>query len=84
MFPTKDFWDADTNLGFGFKATIAYRFLPHIAAYTGWGWSEFKANEPFGLPNVNFEETGYTFGLQFIHPFGESSLSYLLLAGAII
>lgn len=82
-FPTKDLGDADTKLGFGFEATIAYRFLPHLAAYAGWGWSEFKADEPFGLPNVNFEETGYTFGLHFIHPFRESSLSYLFRIGLV-
>jgi len=34
--------------------------------------------------DIDFDETGYTFGLQFIHPFGTSEdLSYLLRAGVI-
>jgi len=31
----------------------------------------------------DFEETGYTFGLQFIHPIAESTTSYLVLIGGI-
>ena len=37
-----------------------------------------------GTGDTDFEETGYTFGLQFVHPFSEGSkLSYLLRAGSI-
>ncbi len=34
--------------------------------------------------DTDFEETGYTFGLQFIHPLGTSEkISYLIRAGGI-
>ena len=32
---------------------------------------------------MDFEETGYTFGFQFIHPIEETSLSYLIRVGGI-
>ena len=80
-FATKNIADADLRIGFGFEGAIAYRFMPHLAAYAGWSWNHFAADESFAGTDASFEETGYTFGLQFIHPIGESGLSYLLRAG---
>ena len=80
-FATKDISDADLGLGFGFEGTIAYRFMPHLAAYAGWSWNHFAVDQSFAGNDASFEETGYTFGLQFIHPMGESDISYLVRAG---
>lgn len=80
-YATQDIADADLGIGFGFEGTIAYRFMPHLAAYAGWSWNHFAADQSFAGPDAGFEETGYTFGLQFIHPIGESGLSYLVRAG---
>lgn len=80
-FATKDISDADLGLGFGFEGTIAYRFMPHLAAYGGWSWNHFAVDKSFAVTDASFEETGYTFGLQFIHPIGESDISYLVRAG---
>lgn len=79
---TKDFGNADIGAGFGIEGTLAYRFMPHLALYGGWGWNQFSADRSFAGPDVNFEETGYTFGLQFIHPFIDN-VNYLLRAGAV-
>jgi outer membrane autotransporter protein len=59
--------------------------MPHLGAYVGWGWNQFKSdNNSFaGTGDTDFEETGYTFGLQFIHPIAESSTSYLVRIGGI-
>src|SRR5688500_12614221 len=57
--PLKDLADADLKTGFGFEVNVAYRFLPHLAAYTGWGWSRFSADESFAGNKTDFEETGY-------------------------
>jgi hypothetical protein len=38
-------------------------------------------DQSFAGSDASFEETGYTFGLQFIHPIGESNISYLARAG---
>jgi hypothetical protein len=80
-YATKDIADADLELGFGAELTIAYRFMPHLAAYAGWGYNNFAVDQSFAGSDASFEETGYTFGLQFIHPIGESNISYLVRAG---
>jgi len=80
-YATQDIADADLGLGFGTELTIAYRFMPHLAAYAGWSYNNFAVDQSFAGPDASFEETGYTFGLQFIHPIGESSLCYLVRAG---
>lgn len=82
-FPIEELGDADLNTGFGFEATLAYRFMPHLSAYAGWGWHKFNAEDSFAGSDVDFEETGYTFGLQFIHPLGTSILDYFIRAGGI-
>lgn len=82
-FPTDEIAGSDVKTGFGFEITIAYNFSESLGAYAGWGWNEFRANDALGEVNLDFEETGYTFGLQFIHPTGISSLSYLVRAGTI-
>jgi len=80
-YATKDIANADLGLGFGAELTIAYRFMPHLAAYAGWSYNNFAVDQSFAGADASFEETGYTFGLQFIHPIGETGLSYLVRAG---
>jgi len=84
--PTETLGDADLNTGYGFQIAVNYRFMEHLGVYAGWGYNHFNTDEPSfaGSEEVDFEETGYTFGLQFIHPFGGSkNVSYLMRAGAI-
>jgi hypothetical protein len=78
---TQDMGDAELGTGLGFEGTVAYRFMPHLAAYGGWDWHHFQADESFAGADIDVEETGYCFGLQFAHPLGGSSLSYLVRAG---
>lgn len=80
-YATQDISDADLGLGFGGELTIGYRFMPHLAAYAGWSYNNFAVDQSFAGPDASFEETGYTFGLQFIHPIRETNISYLLRAG---
>lgn len=82
-FSTKDLGNANLKTGFGFEGTVAYKFLPHLAAYAGWGWNHFAADKSFAGTDMDFEETGYSLGLQFIHPIENSNLNYLIGAGAI-
>jgi opacity protein-like surface antigen len=71
---------ANIETGFGFEFTIGYRFMEHLYAYAGWSYNTFSIEDS----EVDFDETGYTFGFQFIHLLGASEdLSYLLRAGAI-
>ena len=85
-FATTDIGNADLNTGFGFELAVGYRFMEHLGAYAGWGWNQFTSeNSSFiGSGDTDFEETGYTFGLQFIHPIGNSDKwSFLVRAGGI-
>lgn len=81
-YATEDISDADLGVGFGAELTIAYRFMPHLAAYAGWSYNNFAADQSFAGTDASFEETGYTFGLQFIHPIGQTDIKYLIRAGA--
>ena len=80
---TQDLGDATLDMGFGFEGTVAYRFRPHWSAYAGWGWTQFSADDSFAGSDVHFEETGYTFGLEFRHPLGSSGVDGLIRAGGL-
>lgn len=85
-FATKDLGDAELKTGLGAEFAVGYRFVKHLGAYLGWGWNQFKSdNSSFaGMGDTDFEETGYTFGLQFIHPIGScDNISYLVRLGGI-
>lgn len=82
-FTTKDLSNTDTKIGYGFEITGTYKIMPHLATYAGWGWNQFKGEDKFTNEDITFEETGYTFGLMFIHPMGTSPFSFMGQAGAI-
>ena len=83
-FPTSKLENASLKTGFGFEVQGAYRFMPHVSVYAGWGWNRFGSDESFAGDNTDFEETGYVFGLQFLHPFNERlPFGYFLKAGGI-
>jgi hypothetical protein len=69
-------------MGFGFGATLARNIQPHLAAYGGWDWLRFHATESFAGSDRHFQETGYTLGLRFEHPFDyESDVLYRIELG---
>ena len=80
---TQDVGDADLSPGFGFEANLTYRFMPHLSAYAGWGWQRFGSDGSFAGAEMDFEETGYRFGLQFMHPLGSTPVDYFVRAGGI-
>ncbi len=82
-YATQDLGAADLGAGFGFEAAVAYRFMPHVAAYAGWGWHHFAADGFQVGMDMDAEETGYTFGLHFAHPLGASPLGYFVQAGGL-
>jgi len=82
-FPTQDLGDADLNTGFGFDGIIAYRFMPHTSVFGGWGWHRFTSDNSFAGADVDFEETGYTFGLEYMHPLGDTPMDYYVRGGGI-
>jgi len=84
--PTQDLADAELQTGLGFEGTIGYRLMPHLGLYAGWDWHHFNAKQSFAGADLDFETTGYAFGLRFQHPFrGETGgVAYQLRAGGIL
>ena len=82
-FTTTKLGDSDLKTGYGFEGTIAYKFLPNLAIYTGWGWNRFNTNRLFTLSNIDIVETGYKAGLQITAPIGTSNVKYLLAGGGV-
>jgi len=82
-FPTNELGDAELNTGFGLEGTFAYRFMPSVAVYAGWSWNRFSSDNSFAGTDIDFEETGYTMGMQYIRPIGESKVNLLLRVGGL-
>jgi opacity protein-like surface antigen len=82
-FVSNELAGASLNSGLGFEAILQYRFMPYTSVYGGWGYSHFNANESFAGPDVDFEQTGYILGLQFLYPHGNSPVSYFARAGML-
>jgi opacity protein-like surface antigen len=92
-FPTGKLGGAELKTGFGFGASVQARLQQHLQAYAGWEWHRFKSDELLVEESTDVEETGYTFGLRFAHPFtGEATTTrgtraapgYWLRAGGLI
>lgn len=81
-FFTRDPVNTDPKTGYGIDGTVAYQFIPHLEVYAGWVWNKFSADQSFAGTNVDFEETGYTFGLQLVRPL-TSKINYLIRGGGI-
>lgn len=82
-FPTTKIENEKIKTGFGFDATISYSFIKELGIYAGWGWNSYRAENILEIGDIDLDETGYTFGLQFIQPILESSLSYFVRLGGI-
>ncbi|MFC2187558.1 outer membrane beta-barrel protein [Fulvivirgaceae bacterium LMO-SS25] len=82
-FPMEKLGEANLNTGFGAEGNFAYRFMPHLAVYAGWSWNKFGSDQKIDGTSLDFEETGYSYGLQFIHPIGDSKISYLARLGGL-
>lgn len=82
-FATQELGNADLNTGFGFDGILTYQFMPHTGVFGGWGWHHFSSDDSFAGSDVDFEETGYTFGLEYLHPLGNSTLDFYIRGGGI-
>lgn len=82
-FAIQKLGEANLNVGYGTEGTFAYRFMSHLSVYAGWSWNHFGSDQNIDGVDLDFEETGYTYGLQFIHPIGASKISFLARAGGL-
>jgi hypothetical protein len=81
--PTSKLAGDKLKTGFGFEGIFHWSFMPHTGIYAGWGWHKFTADHSFAGDDIDFEETGYIFGLQFKHPIPNSSLKYFVRGGGL-
>lgn len=65
--PLQDFGNVEPGTGVGFGADVFYRLVPHVAAYAGWAMHHFSFDA--GPGEIDIEQTGYTLGLRYEHPF---------------
>ncbi|MGM0588076.1 MAG: outer membrane beta-barrel protein [Bacteroidota bacterium] len=82
-FATQKLGDTDLDTGFGFDGIVSYRVVPYTSIFGGWGWHRFTSDDSFAGENMDFEETGYTFGLEYMRPLGNSSLDFYVRGGGI-
>jgi opacity protein-like surface antigen len=82
-FATQKLGDTDLNTGFGFDGILSYRFMPQMELFGGWGWHRFTSDDSFAGANMDFEETGYTFGLAYFIPLSKSELDIYIRGGGI-
>lgn len=82
-FATQKLAGSSLNTGAGFEGIFHYRFMPHTGAYLGWGWNRHSSDNSFAGNSMDFEETGYVFGLQFKHPIANGRFSYYLRAAGL-
>ena len=82
-FATQKLASSNLNTGLGFEGIFHYRFLPHTGMYAGWGWNKFSSDNSFAGAHIDFEETGYVYGLQFKHPIKNTAMSYFFRAGGL-
>jgi hypothetical protein len=80
---TNKLGDDKRNTGAGFEATIGYRLLPPLSVYAGWSWNRFALDQSFAGVKADFEETGYTFGLQYRYPLAQSNVKLQFGVGGI-
>ncbi len=83
-FPVQDIGGSDLKTGFGSELSFSYRFLPNLSGYLGWSYTRFGSDRAFAGSGTHFEETGYTFGLQYERALGNSPLSIFIRGGGIL
>lgn len=83
-FPTSDL-NNNTQLktGFGLEGVISYNFMTQFGVYAGWSWNKFAADQSFSGSNMDFEETGYSYGIQYFIPIGTSDSRVFVRAGGL-
>lgn len=77
----KKLGDAELKTGLGFEASLEYNVIESMALYAGWGWNRFGSDESFAGNNIDFEETGYVFGLRYTHNLNDSPLGLFAKIG---
>jgi opacity protein-like surface antigen len=84
-FPTQDIGADELGRGVALEGTLSYRFTPQVGAYAGWGWAHFNPETSFAGADIDFEKTGYVFGLEFEHALAQNGpvTGWLRVGGSV-
>jgi hypothetical protein len=81
---TQKLGDAELKPGLGFEFLLEYNVMKNAAIYAGWGWNKFASDgQSFAGVDVDFEETGYVFGLRYTWLLNDNDLGLFAKAGGI-
>lgn len=69
--------------GYGIEGLVSYNFISNFGIYGGWSWNKFSSDQSFAGANMDFEETGYTYGLQYFMPIGMTETRFYIRAGGL-
>ncbi len=81
-FPVDELGNTKLKNGFGGDATLFYNFTENLGIYGGWGWNKFSSSQSFAGSDIDFEETGYSAGIQFSQLIASTKMKLIFGAGA--
>jgi hypothetical protein len=81
--PTQDLGNTEIKAGFGYEGVMGYQMTSLLSVYAGWSHQFFAADEQFAGLDLDFEETGYTAGLQFTYPAEVAEVQYAMSVGLL-
>lgn len=81
-FPTQQPDVIELNTGYGFEAMLLYNLTESLGVYAGWGWNNFGVDGADELEDLEMDETGYSFGLNYVRPIN-NNMSYLVGFGGL-
>lgn len=82
-YATTKIGDEKIKTGFGFDANVTFNFITNMGVYAGWGWNSYRAENIPETGNIDLNQTGYTFGLQYINAINNSAIGYFLKFGGL-
>ncbi|MEL6810327.1 MAG: outer membrane beta-barrel protein [Bacteroidota bacterium] len=83
-FPLEKLEEKNLGVGFGFEMEVAYKMMPHLKAYAGFGWSEFKTEANFQETSTLLNETFFPLGFELTFPVSKAPLTYYGQVGAVL
>ncbi len=82
--PVNDLGEENLGLGFGFEAKVAYKMMPHLKVYGGWGWNAFETDTQDVNKMVDLDETSFTFGFDLRLPVTNPPVTYFVYGGGVL
>lgn len=80
-YPVDELGTTKLKNGFGGDVSLSFNITENLGISGGWGWNKFSASESFAGSDIFFEEKGYSAGILFMQPIGDSKMKLIFGAG---